>query len=93
MSAAENCHDGHAEKAVLTILAAFPKETIELLTEETVTRDWFFCYPEVFDTLQDLATRRLVINFTLDLVARRFAGLADERKERLLTFLETHCCH
>jgi hypothetical protein len=36
--------------------------------------------------------RRLITNFACDLVARKFAGLADERKQRLLTFLENHCC-
>jgi hypothetical protein len=37
--------------------------------------------------------RRLIVNFTCDLVARKFAGLAVERKQRLLAFLENHCCH
>ena len=36
--------------------------------------------------------RRLIVNFACDLVARRFAGLAHDRKARLLTFLESHCC-
>lgn len=39
----------------------------------------------------DALYRRLVVNFACDLVARKFAGLADYRKERLLVFLATHC--
>lgn len=35
--------------------------------------------------------RRLVVNFACDLVARKFAGLADYRKQRLLVSLGTHC--
>jgi replicative DNA helicase len=75
---AQNIYDAEAEKTVLSILCQHPRETLELLIEETVTRDWFFVLPRAFDVIHGMAVRGYSINFVTLRAALADAGTLEQ---------------